>query len=350
MLCIRHISRILLVAVIILVSPGQDAANACSRLLWNSNGDLVLSARTFDWSYSLESMLYITPRGLRMNGGVTENPAQWTVKYGSVTTAISSWLKKNGPFTLADGATDGVNEKGLAAHALFLQNTEFEKRQPSKPTLTSLRWVRYLLDNFATVDEALAGMNTVDIVPGKIGDNLMRFHVALEDKSGESAIIEFIDGKQVIHRGRDVQVLTNNPPYDKQIKALEKYKTFGGQQPLPGNIESNHRFVRLSYFSKFLPAVNDPDTATSYILSAIRSAASPYGAPYANGGVYPTWWISVTDLKNSLYYFNWTEKPNLIKVVLPTLDFSENSGIRVLDPRRSGLVGTVNNHFSPVPK
>ncbi|MBL4837433.1 MAG: linear amide C-N hydrolase [Kordiimonadaceae bacterium] len=342
------IKRNLLVSIILLVLFGQDAANACSRLLWNNNGSLVMSARTFDWSYSLESMLYINPRGLTMNGGTTENPAEWTVKYGSVTTAISSWLQKQGPFTLADGATDGINEKGLAAHALFLQNTVFEKLEPSKPALTSLRWIRYLLDNFATVEEALAGMNTVDIVPGKIGNNLMRFHVALEDKSGDTAIIEFIGGKQVIYHGHDVRVMTNNPPYDAQIKNLEKYKSFGGQKPLPGNVESTDRFVRLSYFSKFLPATNNPDTASSYLLSTMRTAASPYGAPYASGGVYPTWWTSVIDLTNGLYYFNWTETPNLIKVALPALDFSENSGTRVLDPRRPDLFGTVNNQFLPV--
>jgi penicillin V acylase-like amidase (Ntn superfamily) len=336
------------VFIISLVLFGQDAANACSRLLWNNNGNLVMSARTFDWGYSLDSMLYINPRGLTMTGGTPENAAQWTVKYGSVTTSISSWLKKQGPFTLADGATDGINEMGLAAHAQFLQNTQFSKREPSRPGLSSLRWIRYLLDNFATVDEAITGMEQIEIVLGKIDNNPIHFHVALEDKSGDSAVIEFINGKQIIHHGRDVLVLTNNPPYNVQIAALAEYEAFGGHKPLPGNIESNDRFVRLSYYAQYLPKTTDKDIATSYMLSAIRTAASPYGAPYTDGGVYPTWWTSVTDLKNGLYYFNWTEKPNLIKVVLPSIDFSKNSGIRYLDPRRPELFGTVNDHFLPI--
>lgn len=299
-----------------------------------------------DWSTSLEDTLYITPRGITVNGGTKTTPLVWTVKYGSVTDTISDWLMKQGPYTIDDGGVDGINEQGLAAHALFLSGSRYAERAPSLPGVSTLRWVRYLLDNFATVEEALAGMDQIEIVPGQIYGHAMNFHIAIEDKSGNSAIIEFIDGKQTIHHGRDFTVMTNAPPYDEQIKDLKRYKTFGGTNPLPGDIESNDRFARLSYFSRYLPQIKAPNEAVAHVLSVMRTVASPIGAPYKSGGVYPTWWVSVTDLKNGVYHYHWVSNPDSIRVDLNSIDFSQGSGIRSLNPRLANISGLANDLFT----
>lgn len=49
-------------------------------------------------------------------------------------------------------------------------------------------------------------------------------HLALEDSTGDSAILEYINGKLVIHHGRQYQVMTNDPPYDQQLALLAKMK------------------------------------------------------------------------------------------------------------------------------
>jgi len=337
-----------LITALLLIALPSTPAFSCSRLLWNSTDNQVIVGRAMDWAYPFDDNLYITPRGDTVTGGTTTNPLSWTVKYGSVTSAISDWLKKQGPFTLDDGAADGINEKGFAAHFLFLSGSQYEKRAPSIPAVSTLRWVRYLLDNFATVAEALAGMEQIQIVPARIDGNPMDFHVAIEDKSGDSAIIEFIDGKRVIHHGRDYTVMTNAPPYDVQVKELKRYKPFGGKENLPGDIVSNQRFVRLSYFSRYLPQTDDPNTAVSHVFSVMRTVASPVGAPYQNGAAYPTWWVSISDLKNGVYHYDWVESPDTIKVDLKSINFSKGSGIRWLNPRRLDISGLVNDQFKPI--
>ena len=145
--------------------------------------------------------------------------------------------------------------------------------------------VRYLLDNFASVNEAVAALHDVQVVPVPIGkkSKIFGLHFAIEDKTGDSAIIEFIDGNLVIHHGREYTVMTNDPPYNVQIENLDRYEAFGGEDPLPGNIEADERFVGLQYFSQYLPETRDHDKAVAYMLSVMRTVAAPFGAPYAGG-------------------------------------------------------------------
>ena len=90
-----------------------------------------------------------------------------------------------------------------------------------QPALSISLWAQYVLDNYATVEEAVADLEknplvvATDNVPGQ--DRLATLHLSLSDASGDSAIIEYIDGKQVIHHNRKYQVMTNSPIYEKQL-------------------------------------------------------------------------------------------------------------------------------------
>lgn len=326
-----------------------SVTDACSRLLWNKYNDEVIVGRTMDWSKPLGDTLYIVPRGIQVTGGTHKNPMTWNTKYGSVVSSIPTWLKQQDDrFTLDDGALDGMNEKGLAAHALFLVSSTYEKRDVTRPGVSTMRWIHYLLNNFSTVNEALIGMEKIQIVPSKIANHPMNFHVTIEDKSGDSAIIEFIDGKQTVQYGPQFTVMTNSPKYETQRKNLSRYRTFGGTNPLPGNITSTDRFVRLKYFSEHLPQSNGNNMGVHYVLSAMRTAVSPFGAPYPDGSIYPTWWVSLSDLKNGIYYYDSLQTLNMIWVELATIDFSKGSGVRWLNPRRTDISGKVNDLFKTV--
>ena len=73
-------------------------------------------------------------------------------------------------------------------------------------------------------------------------------HYALEDASGDSAVIEFIGGQMNIYHGAEYTVLTNEPPFDQQIQNLWRYQYFGGDLTLPGDLNPMDRFVRASAF------------------------------------------------------------------------------------------------------
>lgn len=147
-------------------------------------------------------------------------------------TSIIGWAEKFGFDFDKDGGTDGMNEKGLAAHLLYLEATgEYPKRgTEGKPGVTYMRLVRYVLDNFATVAEAIAGLQEVNILMVEITKCLgLGAHLAIEDPSGDSCIVEILQGVLKIHHSIDSLVMTNDPPYQEQLELLAGYEGFGGK-------------------------------------------------------------------------------------------------------------------------
>ncbi len=323
----------------VLASP---LAQACSRVLWNSNGKAVVAGRTMDWSHTFDDMLFVYPRGQQMDGGVDAG-ARWTSKYGSVGCSVIGYAQQYGFDFVKDGHTDGINEKGLAAHLLYLEETVYP--QPDDlPAVSYLRWVRYVLDNFATVEEAVAGMKRIRIAPVKLSGRVLGSHMAIEDPSGDSAIFEYIDGNLVVHHGKNFTVMTNDPSYPFHVENIKRYKDFGGDEELPGTTDPEDRFVRLAHFLGRLKEPQDADDALGKILSVIKTAAVPYNADEYG----PTWWTSLTDCTSKTWYFDWTLNPNIVWVELKNLDFSENQPVKVLNPRNPSLVGEVSRAFEDV--
>ncbi len=321
-------------------------AQACSRVLWNTHDEQVIVGRSMDWQHKFDDWIFVLPRGQVMTGGEVNNSLKWTSKYGSVVTTVSGYAKKLGFDWVKDGATEGINEKGLTAHLLFLEASKYPEVD-DRPAVSYMRWVRYLLDNHATVEEAVAGMKKIRIEAVKFGDSELGVHVAIEDPSGDSAIIEFIDGKLKVDHGKEFRVMTNDPIYAKQLENLKQYREFGGKKAIPGETASEDRFVRLSFYSKYLPKPKDSSEAAASMLSLIMNVAVPFGAPYGSG-VYPTWWTSVIDLTNKIYYFNWVQSPNVIWFELKNFDFSQGKPVLQLNPRNPSLVGEVSGAFEPV--
>jgi choloylglycine hydrolase len=320
----------------------------CSRLFWNTNKQAAVVTRSMDWEFSFGERLVVYRRGLEMSGGVEGNPARWTSRYGSVCALMHEFMAEFGLDPLHDGVVEGVNEKGFAAHLLYLDHTRYEERD-DRPGVSYSRWARYLVDNCATVAEAVRAMRQIQIVPITVGSSVYPVHAALADADGDSAILEFISGNLVIHHGREHTVMTNEPAYPIQLANLARYRPFGGPDPmLPGGIEPEDRFVRGAAFLKTLPEPKDAAEATAFMFGLIRNVSVPFGAPYRSGpdaGTYPTWWVSATDLTNRRYYFNWTHNPNVVWVDLDELDFAAGQPVGLLDPRRSDLIGDVTGAF-----
>jgi len=321
-----------------------------------------------DWAHSFEDVLLLNPRGMPMTGGPEVNPVTWISKYGSITASVVGYFEQipecDPTFNFYfDGSTDGVNEMGLAAHALYLgieTGTVYGNltTSPEDPkNLHYLRWVRYILDNFATVVEAVEGMKAIVTVKNNLCPGFVEMddqgyelglHFAIEDKTGDSAIFEFIGGTmQTYHNtssNNDTLVMTNDPPYDQQLQLLAAYAPWGGEislpEDLPGSVSSADRFVRLQYYLRYTPKPKTEAEAIANILALNSATNVPFGAPYG-GGVYPTWWVSVADVTTSIYYFNWLLTPNLIWVDLSHVDFETIDTYYSVRPQNPDLVGDV---------
>jgi choloylglycine hydrolase len=293
------------VAAVSIVGAAQSFA--CTRVLWNEGGPAILVGRTMDWPESTEPILTVLPRGLRHDGGKLgglslndPNPMVWTSKYGSVITQL-----------LGLGAADGLNEHGLAVHMLYLNASDFGPRDKALPGAHAGLWAQYALDNAASVAEALDLLSKIQVLPVESHGHKANVHLALEDASGDSAIIEYIDGKPVVHHGRDYRVMTNDPSYDQQLELLkaQDFSKPSSDTPLPGNVNPRDRFQRASYYLSMVPAPKSEREGVASVLAIMRNVSVPFGAPYKSFGVYNTEYRTVSDTTNKLYFFETDHEP-----------------------------------------
>ena len=335
---------IALVAVAALtIGVSLQTAEACTRILANNKGSFVIVARSMDWATTTEPIITVLPRGLRHDGGrvgpkveIGENPLRWTSKYGSVVTTI-----------YGVGSADGINERGLAAHMLYFPPADYGSRDPSKPGLQAALWAQYALDNAATVSQALANLEKVQVVKIEIEvhgqTQRATVHLALEDATGDSAILEVINGKLVVYHGRQYRVMTNAPAYDEQLRLLSElnYSNPTMDIRVPGNVNPRDRFQRATYFLSVLSTPKTQRQAIAGMFTLIRNVSIPFGAP-VNGSTFDTEYRTVSDLTDKRYYFELTTAPNVIWVNLKKLNFDGGAPVMTLNPNNIDLSGNVD--------
>lgn len=317
-------------------------SNACSLVFLNNNAQAKVFARSMDLYIPDMPHLVVYPEGVIHSGQTSENPIQWTSKYGSVVVTEFN----------SDAASDGINEKGLAAHLLYLDGSKYEPRDAKQLGLSNLLWAQYILDNYTTVDEVIANLNKYQIQATTLHGKEWPIHIAVEDATGDSAVIEYINGKQVVHHGPQYRVMTNEPTYDEQLANLKNYKLFGGSLPMPGDIDPLSRFVRASSYLKTLPKPDNEMQVVADALAVLRTTMVPFGAEDTSASkistdTWPTRWVTLGDLTHKIYYFNSTEAPNIVWVDLNNINFSKGNSILILDPTDPTLVGEVSKQFSP---
>lgn len=324
------------------------AADACSRVTWLGPNGAVITGRSMDWPYSFNSHLYAIPRGLQQDGSGGVNSLSWTSKYGAI--EVAGATTPGGPI---DGVMDGINETGLVANLLYLSEAEFGPAPTdNRPRLSFAGWVQYVLTSFATVNEVVDAFEnpSIYIVPIAFGPNRSAaptVHLSVSDASGDSAILEYLDGKVVIHHGRQFQVMTNSPTYDEQLALNAQWQGKDLSQDLPGSIQSADRFVRASYFLSKLPQTTDERQAVAGVLSVIRNVSVPWGVEDPqHPNLSPTYWRTVADSTSKTYYFESTLSPNIVWANLKAINLAPGSGVRSVDVEHDySLVGNIDPKF-----
>jgi penicillin V acylase-like amidase (Ntn superfamily) len=299
----------------------SSVAEACTRFVYHGADGQVLTARSMDWKNDVMTNLYVLPKGVERTGEAGSNSIRWKAKYGSV---VATGYDVS--------TTDGVNEAGLAANLLWLVESEYPSfGKDSKPGLTIAAWAQYVLDNFATVDEAVTALETqpftivTDSVPGE--SRLTTLHLSISDASGDSAIVEYIEGKQVIHHSRDYQVMTNSPIFDQQLALDAYWKQIGGTVMLPGTNRAADRFARASFYVNAIPKFEDPNRSVASVFSVIRNVSVPFGLNTPEEpNISSTRWRTVVDHKRKLYFFESALTPNTFWIDLRKIDFSSETG------------------------
>lgn len=338
----RMLKTLLVTAGVLLT---VEVTMACTRVVFEGDNDII-TARSMDWKTDIDTNLWILPNKVKRNGLAGPNSIQWTSKYGSVVATA---------YDIA--TTDGVNEKGLAANLLWLVESSYPKMDASnKPTMSISLWAQYVLDNFATVDEAVNALKeepfllVTDKMPGE--DRLATLHLSLSDTTGDNAIIEYIDGKQIIHHSRQYQVMTNSPTFDQQLALNTYWQQIGGTTMLPGTNRAADRFARASFYINAIPKNASPEKSLASVFSVIRNVSVPYGLnTEEEPNISSTRWRTVIDHKRGLYFFESAVSPNVFWVNLKDIDFNDGKTKKLdLGPDQSHIyAGETNSKFKITP-
>lgn len=315
---------------------------ACTRVVYRGNDGLVITGRTMDWKDPMHSRLWIFPKGLQYEGGAGHNSVHWTSKYGSVVVT-----------SLGAAASDGMNQKGLVANMLWLAGSKYPDHCGNEPRLSLAAWAQYFLDNFATVKEAVNAIRAhplcvvSDVIPGT--DRYTTLHLSISDAAGDSAIFEYIDGKLVIHEGREYQTMTNDPEYSQQI-AIEKYwKSIGGTTFLPGTNRAADRFARANFYIHAVPKTADQLLGVAEVMSVLQNVSVPMGiSTPGQPNISSTRWRVVADQTGLKYYYNPVGTMTTFWVDLKQADLKKGAPILQL-PMGQGQIysGNVTRDFKP---
>lgn len=248
-----------------------------------------------------------------------DSVAQWDNKYQYLGMTLS----------LSGNLTDGINNQGLYVGALYLPNeTQYPEYNPQNPgkALAVYDLPNYILGNFSSVSEAviaLQGVNgvqnpAVQVVKSALMDHFnYPLHFMIQDKGGDRAILEFINGQIKIYHGTTYAALTNSPDFEWQINnylaisqnfvqhntdyspADGMYENGSGYLGLPGDSTPVSRFDRAYALLDAAPDTYS-DNQAYYIAKTIINSDSV--GPGINPG--QTLWTSTFNLASGDYFVN----------------------------------------------
>src|SRR5687767_2315802 len=284
-------------AFAILHSISLGPLYACTTFCLKSRGE-VLFGKNYDWMIG-DGLVFVNKRGVSKVSTEDVNPAKWVSKYGSVTFNQYGWESPSG----------GMNEAGLVIELMWLDDTQYPKTD-DRPAIDVLEWIQFNLDTAATADDVIRNSETVRIA------SAVKLHYLVNDKKGNSATIEFLDGKLVAHSGDKLPIATlANDTYAKSLDYSKTAATTSSEYSLD-------RFSRAAAKSKeFERQARSEKEAVDYAFDVLENVAQKNS----------TQWSIVYDQKRDRIYFRTRKSSNLKSVDTSSLDFSCSTPVKILD-------------------
>lgn len=328
-----------------------NAAQACTGMRMTSNDNAVVYGRTLEFGISFPTNVIAVDKGREYKGTTklnTQNGINWTVKYPFVGAA---------PYEYAQ-IIDGVNSQGLSVGLfLFPGYAKYPELSKSNQSHALAPWElgTYLLSLCATVDDVKKILPNVTVVPVVMPEMgmMLPLHYAVNDASGKSIVIEYVDGGLNVY-DNPIGVITNSPTFDWHLTNLNNYinltannvpparfgqlefEGFGqgtGLLGLRGDFTPPSRFVRAVFFSQSsLPMATGEDTVFQ-MFHLLNQFDIPKGSVRGNGSdknqIDYTLWTSVSNLKDRKFYYRTYYNPEVKMVDLNEVNFSDKNIIRI---------------------
>ncbi len=271
--------------------------------------------RTLDYEFSYGDEVTITPRNypfhFREKGDINSHYAIIGMAY----------VAENYPLYY-----DAINEKGLGVAGLnFVGNADYKERVNGKDNITQFEFIPWILSQCSTVKEAKDLIEKMNFLNEPFNDKLplAQLHWIISD-SKESITVESVkDGIKIYEN--PVGVLTNNPPFDKQMFELNNYMYLSAKSPentfapglnlerysrgmgaigLPGDLSSQSRFIRVAFTKMNSISGEGEKESVSQFFHILNSVDQQRGCCELEDGKYEiTIYTSCCNTNKGIYYY-----------------------------------------------
>ena len=193
-----------------------SAALACSTVVLGPPSEPVI-AYSYDQSDTGAGYIFVNPAGAIRTSIMPGLAAEWRAVYGSVT------VNQFGPGMPAAG----MNTAGLVV-TLMWNDAAGYGGGAGRPVVNELEIIQRMLDTAGSVDEALAGLDSVDII------GMVPIHFFLADAGGGTATVKPTPAGLDIRRDDAVPIpALTNTSYADMVGGITRFEGFGGSEPLP---------------------------------------------------------------------------------------------------------------------
>lgn len=293
-----------------------DPSSACTTFNL-TGGEVNVFGRNYDWAVG-DGAVIVNKRGLAKTAMKTKDetgqPAKWKAKYGSVT------FNQYG----REFPQGGMNEAGLVVEIMAVPEGAYPATD-SRPYVGKAQFRQYLLDSFATVKEVIDSDSAIRVSPTGKGPMT---HLLVSDRTGASAVIEFIGGKRVVYTGDAMPVRTlSNTLYADSLSHWKAKKV-----PVVDTWMSVERFIRAAdATSSFDPGVVKAPVDHAFgLLKQVTQGDK-------------TKWSIVYDIGNLQVFFHTASNPKPRSIDLKRVDFSCKTPVKLVDI--NGGSGDISGSF-----
>lgn len=155
---------------------------------------------------------------------------------------------------------EGANEEGLCVAALnFVGNAEYFEEKEGFYNIAQYEFIPWLLSNYKSVAEVEKVLDRVNITNKNFSAQMpaARLHWLIADKEKSITVESVKEGLKVYQN--PLCVLSNNPPFEYQMFALNNYMHLSAEAPL----DTFSPEIKLDRYSRGMGAIGLPGDNTS---------------------------------------------------------------------------------------
>lgn len=271
--------------------------------------------RTLDYEFSYGEEITVTPRKFAFDFG---SNGVLKTHYAIIGMAL---VAENYPLYY-----DAVNEKGLGMAGLnFVGNAHYNEKTENKDNIAQFEFIPWILSQCSCVKEAKIKLNNINLTNTPFSRELplAQLHWIIADKN-ESITVEAVKSGIKVY-DNPVGVLTNNPPFDKQMFALNNYMNLSAKSPqnrfangvslceysrgmgaigLPGDLSSQSRFIRAAFTKMNSVSGKSETESISQFFHILGSVSQTRGCCDLGDGKYEiTIYTGCCNADKGIYYY-----------------------------------------------